>query len=204
MRSHCIVAVISIVLSAGGAIASEAPSQGEATPVVLDAAPTGYRIGAEDILDIRVYGEPDLNAVARVSSEGTVVLPLIGQLAASGLTTEELTAKITATLKDGYLKSPQVMVLLQQYRQAMVHIMGEVSAPGPYRLTHHNTLMELISKAGGFTPVAKRSQVRIIRQGQQGENIIIVDTTKIIDEGRLDEDLSLSPGDIIVVPERFF
>ena len=204
MRSHCIVALISIVLIAGGVIASEAPAQEEVAPAVLDAVPAGYRIGAEDILDIRVYGEPDLNAVVRVSSEGTVVLPLIGKLAASDLTTEELTEKITATLKDGYLKSPQVMVLLQQYRQAMVHIMGEVSAPGPYRLTHHNTLMELISKAGGFTPVAKRSQVRIIRQGRQGENIIIVDTTKIIDEGRLDEDVSLSPGDIIVVPERFF
>jgi len=196
--------MISIVLCASGLLVSQSPAQEEVPQAILEAVPAEYRIGHEDILDIRVYGEPDLNVVVRVSSEGSIVLPLIGKVGASGLTTEELTQKITATLKSGYLKSPQVMVFLQQYRQTMVHIMREVSAPGPFRLTHHNTLMELISKAGGFTPVAKRSQVRIIRHGREGENIITVDTTKITEKGRLDEDVSLAPGDIIVVPERFF
>ena len=179
-------------------------AQPEAMETILEVSPTGYRIGSEDIVDIRVYGEPELTAVARVSSEGLIVLPLIGTLSAAGLTTEELTHKITAMYKKGYLKRPQVMVLLQQYRQTMVHIMGEVSAPGPYRLTHQNTLIELISKAGGFTPVAKRSEVRIIRPGREGENVIHIDAAKIIDDGRLDLDVLLQPGDLVVVAERFF
>ena len=167
-------------------------------------APADYRVGAEDVIEIRVYGEPDLSAIARVQTNGTIALPLIGNVEVAGLTIEALREKITERFKQGYLKKPQITIFLQQYRQSMVHLFGEVSAPGPYRLTHQDTLMELISKAGGFTPVAKKSKVKVIRQADGKEEIIMVDTTEITGEGKIAKDIPLMPDDIIIVPERFF
>ena len=163
-----------------------------------------YHIGPEDVLDVRVFGEPELMQILRVSPDGTIKFPLIGKVKAAGMTPDQLADTITDALKQGYLKNPQVTVFMQQYRQRMVHVFGEVSAPGPYRLTHNDTFMEIISKAGGFTPVAKREKVKIIRKQKGDQDILYIDAQKIFKEGRLDLDIQLHPGDIIIVPERFF
>ena len=163
-----------------------------------------YQIGPEDVLDIRVFGEPELMQIIRVSPDGTIKFPLIGKVKAAGMSPDQLADAITDALKQGYLKNPQVTVFMQQYRQRMVHVFGEVSAPGPYRLTHNDTFMEIISRAGGFTPVAKREKVKIIRKREGDQDILYIDAHKIFKEGKLDLDILLHPGDIIIVPERFF
>jgi len=166
--------------------------------------PAGYVLGAEDVLDIKVYGEPDLWSIAKVSSDGYILMPLIGKLQAAGLTAYQLKQVIEARLRDGYLTNPDVQIFLQMYRERLVHIFGQVGTPGPYRLTHQNTLMETISKAGGFTTIAKRSKVKIIRREDSQSKTIYVDTTRITDKGNLQEDVLLQTGDVIIVPERFF
>ena len=171
----------------------------------LSAEPTAdYRLGTGDSMNILVYGEPDLTAIVRVSKEGSIELPLIGKVRASGSTTRELKERIEARLKEGYLVKPDVQIILQEYRQDVVHLMGQVGAPGPYRITHSNTLMETISKAGGFTPIAKRKKVKIIRKENGGSKVFYVDARAITKEGRLQDDVVLMPGDVIIVPERFF
>jgi len=155
-------------------------------------------------MNILVYGEPDLTAVVRVSREGAIELPLIGQVMAAGLTPPELKGRIESKLKEGYLVKPDVQIILQEYRQDVVHLMGQVAAPGPYRITHGNTLLETISKAGGFTPIAKRNKVKIIRKEDGKSRVFFVDTTRVTKEGNLQEDVLLMPGDVIIVPERFF
>jgi polysaccharide biosynthesis/export protein len=97
-----------------------------------------------------------------------------------------------------------VRIALQEYRQNMVYLMGQVAVPGPYRLTHGNTLMEMVSKAGGFTPIAKRKKVKVIRAAGGKSEVFYVDATRITDQGKLEEDPVLMPGDMVVVPERFF
>ena len=109
--------------------------------------PAGYILGAEDVLDIKIYGEPDLWTIAKVSSDGYILMPLIGKLQAAGLTAYQLKQIIETKLRDGYLTNPDVQIFLQMYRERLVHIFGQVGTPGPYRLTHQNTLMEIISKA---------------------------------------------------------
>ncbi len=166
--------------------------------------PSGYILGTDDVIHILVYGEPDLTTVARVSRDGTVEMPLIGKLPASGLNQEELARSIKERLEAGYLVQPDVRIVLQEFRQNMVYLMGQVAVPGPYRITHGNTLMEIISKAGGFTPIAKRKKVKIIRSGRDRSRVFYMDASRITDEGRLEEDVVLMPGDMIIVPERFF
>jgi polysaccharide export outer membrane protein len=131
-------------------------------------------------------------------------MPLIGSVQAAGFTPEELKQSIEAGLRAGYLVNPDVQIILQQYRQEMVHIFGQVGTPGPFRITHQDTLMEIISKAGGFTPIANRKKIKIIRREESGSRVILINAARITDEGRLEEDVPLRPGDVIIVPERFF
>jgi polysaccharide export outer membrane protein len=155
-------------------------------------------------MNVLVYGEPDLTGVARVSNEGFIELPLIGQVRAAGLTAAELKKSIEASLREGYLVKPDVQIILQEYKQDVVHLIGQVATPGPYRITHADTLMGTISKAGGFTPIAKRKKVKIIRKENGGSRVFFVNAARITKEGKLEEDVLLMPGDVIIVPERFF
>ena len=165
---------------------------------------TDYTIGSGDLMNVLVYGEPDLTSIVRVSNEGFIELPMVGKVRACGSTAPELKERIEARLKEGYLVNPDVQIILQEYKQDVVHLMGQVATPGPYRITHANTLMGTISKAGGFTPIAKRKKVKIIRKENGGSKVFFVDMTAITKEGRLQDDVLLMPGDVIVVPERFF
>jgi polysaccharide export outer membrane protein len=142
--------------------------------------------------------------VVKVSSDGFITMPLIGKIQVTGLTPYQLKKTIEDKLSDGYLISPDVQIFLQQYRERVVHVFGQVGTPGPYRLTHQDTLLEIISKAGGFTPIAKRNKVKIIRKESGQSKTMYIDTTRITDKGNLQEDVPLQPGDIIIVPERFF
>lgn len=178
--------------------------EGPETPSLSSAPTADYIIGSGDLMNVLVYGEPDLTSIVRVSKEGFIELPLIGKLQAAGATTPELKGRIEARLKEGYLVNPDVQIILQEYKQDVVHLMGQVATPGPYRITHSDTLMATISKAGGFTPIAKRNKVKIVRRENGSSKVFFVDTTAITNEGRLQDDVLLMPGDVIIVPERFF
>lgn len=163
-----------------------------------------YRIGVEDLLDVSLLGEAELQHVTmRVSPRGTVDFPYAGTLTAAGLSVDEFRSALLEKLDDYYV-SPQVTVFLREYRSRMVHILGEVPRPGPFKLTHRNTVMEVLSRAGGFTPLANKSDVQIIRSDAAGKRIIHVDVNEIIDDGRIDLDIPLESGDVINVPERLF
>lgn len=177
-----------------------APSE----PAEASAPPAGYRLGPEDVFNVLVVGEPELTTVARVGRDGFIEMPLVGRIQAGGLTVDELTQRIEEALRAGYLANPDVQIILQQYRQDVVHLFGQVGTPGPFRLTHGDTLLEVISKAGGFTPIAKRKAVRILRREGDRTRVIVVDVRRILDEGKLEEDIPLMPGDVVIVPERFF
>ena len=177
---------------------------GQEEPSLSSTPAADYAIGSGDLMNVLVYGEPDLTSIVRVSNEGFIELPLVGKVRASGSTAPELKERIEARLKEGYLVNPDVQIILQEYKQDVVHLMGQVATPGPYRITHANTLMGTISKAGGFTPIAKRNKVKIIRKENGGSKVFFVDMTAIMKKGRLQDDVLLMPGDVIIVPERFF
>ncbi len=187
----------------------EPPAYGGGEPrdpadTASDALDPEYRVGVEDLLDVSVLGEADLQHLAlRVSPRGTVDFPYAGTLTAAGLTVDEFRNALVEKLADYYV-APQLTVFLREYRSRMVHVLGEVPRPGPFKLTHRNTLMEVLSRAGGFTPLANKSDVQVIRQDSAGKRVIRVDVNAIIDDGQLDLDIPLEAGDVINVPERIF
>lgn len=150
-----------------------------------------YRIAAEDILNISVFDEPELSVQeTRVSSNGTVALPLIGDVKVAGLSTSQVAAKIEALLADGYLKQPKVSVNIHEYRQVFVH--GEVKKPGGYSYQEGLTVQKAVVLAGGFTERASPAKITLVREDRPGIGIPVA------------LDFTVKPGDIITVGESFF
>jgi len=134
----------------------------ESTPRTQNSAPTGpvtgaapdYQIGPEDVLQITVFGVPDLNETVRVANDGTIALPLLGRISASGLTADQLRDKLERALGKNLLQNPQVSVFVQQFQARPVSIVGAVEKPGLYQIIGQRNLIEMLSLAGG---IAKRS-----------------------------------------------
>ena len=150
-----------------------------------------YSLGADDVISINVFDEPELSlSKARVSSSGTITMPLIGQIDVKGLTVSEAEKIIHDLYLGDYLKNPDIAITIDEYRQFYVN--GEVSKPGGYSFRDGMTVQRAITLAGGFTERAARSKIFIIRENSNN----------------LPESADLSttvrPGDVITVEESFF
>jgi len=119
---------------------------------VPGAAPAGvdYRIGAEDLLSISVFEAPDLTRDVRVSSDGQVSLPLIGQVRAAGLTTRQFEAVLEELLRRTYMKDPHVSVFVKEMESHPVSVFGAVKKPGVFQIRTGKTLIEVLSMAEGL------------------------------------------------------
>lgn len=123
-----------------------------------------YRIGAEDLLNISVYGAPDLDRTVRVSAEGEIHLPLVGDVQAAGRTSRELEAELEDRLRQKYMNDPQVNVFLTTVESHPVSVLGAVGKPGVYQIRDPKTLIEMLSMAQGLTEEAG-NRVIVMRQG---------------------------------------
>lgn len=137
-------------------------------PISEEAASADYQIGAQDILRITVYGHDDLTQSVLVQPDGTFTYPLVGRVKASDNTPAELERKIATLLSRGYIRNPQVTVVVQEFRSKIVYVVGEVARPGPYPLAGHTTLVEVLAKAG---PTANAGAEVVIVRPQQGADV---------------------------------
>lgn len=171
-----------------------------------------YRIRTTDKLSITVFQEDDLSRVCRVDAKGTVNLPLVGEIRVYGQTLSQAERTIEAAYKDGrYLRKPEVTVTVDEYSPREVSIQGQVKNPGRYQLPVEATisLLDLVTKAGGFTDTAQGTAVRVTRiLPDGGTKIMTIDVESLIrGKGNVktngeDSSLLLEPDDIVYVPER--
>ncbi|MDP8299592.1 MAG: polysaccharide biosynthesis/export family protein [Candidatus Tantalella remota] len=164
-----------------------------------------YQIGPENVLQIDVYygKEEGLERKARVSANGYITFPLLGEIKLSGLTVSEAETLITELLAKDYFVNPQVSIFIKQY--STVSILGQVEEPGAYEIKGRLTVVELISKAGGFTKLAHTNNVWVIRTKLDGtKKKMQVKVNDIINKGKEEDDIRLQPGDIVTVSESFF
>lgn len=161
---------------------------------------TDYRIGPKDLLDISVFGLEELNKTVRVSEEGKITLPLLGEVIAEGLTKGELERELSRLLEEKYLKNPQVTVFIQEYQSKRVSVVGAVREPGPYELLGDQTIMQVISKAGGFTPEAG-DEIIVVRQFNDGDSMSFkISIEELYYKGNSKLNILLQPNDIINIP----
>ncbi len=139
-----------------GTETQQAPPATPTTPSAAAASELSadYIIGPEDVLQITVFDVPDLNQTVRVANDGTIGLPLLGRLKASGLTADQLRDLLEKEMGKNLVQHPQVSVFVQQYHARPVSIVGAVEKPGLYQITGPRSLVEMISLAGGL---AKRN-----------------------------------------------
>ncbi len=151
---------------------------------------TPYTLDAGDKLRIVVFGQEGLTASYTVDANGNLQMPLIGTIPARGYTTHQLAGTVTAALKNGYIREPQVAVEVEAYRPFF--ILGEVAFPGQYPYVANMTVETAIAIAGGYSPRAKRGGAELARPyaGQ-------------IVKGNVPMYTQVRPGDTITVAERW-
>ena len=159
-----------------------------------------YRIGPKDLLEISVFGADELSRTVRVSEDGKVTLPLLGEVLVDGLTKSEVEKKLGQLLGEKYVQNPQVTVFIREYQSKRVSVLGAVEKPGPYQLLGRQTLMQIISEAGGLTRDAG-NEIVIIRQLSDGLSTslrISIDDLFLKGDAKLN--VPMEAGDIVTVP----
>lgn len=152
-----------------------------------------YQIKPGDTLEISVYGEPDLNKTMKVSEEGKINYPFIGEVKIAGFTIEDASTKIEELLMDGYFVKPQVSVFVKEY--AKFFVVGAVNNEGGYELKGNLALLDAIALVGGVKENADISKVKVIRKSNGTQKEYIIDLNA---QGK---DFFLAPLDRIIVEE---
>lgn len=168
-------------------------------PVVADMS-----LGPGDVIVIDVFNEKELaEKTFQVAQDGTIDYPLIERLTVAGLNPEAVADVIALKLIDGgFLKNPQVSVLVEEYNSKRIHVLGEVKKPGTFSYEENMNLVQAITLAGGFTPLAKETRVSVTRKVDGKEIVFVVDVQKIVKNKS--SNVPLQAGDIVYIPERVF
>lgn len=200
------------LLSAALAAVPALRADPDMTPAVPPAPHTGfvYTLTVGDKVHVEVVGEGELTTLQTIDVLGNINLTYIGQIHVAGLTKDQAQSSIeTAYVKQKFLVHPQARVTIDDYAPREVAISGMVKNPGRYLLPSEGTLsvVELVTKAGGFTDIAKGTDVLITHVGGPGgkKTVIHVDVKDILEgKGKMKADdptLLLQAGDLVYVPE---
>jgi polysaccharide export outer membrane protein len=197
MRNEIKIAILGAALllgAAAGTVRAQAPD-------VKGVFIREYKIGAKDLLEINVVDVPELNLAVRVSEEGSITLPLVGRVELSGLTKEAAERQIADKLVEGkYVKNPQVTIFIKEYQSNRVALFGAVKMPGMFELVGEMSLLELVSKAGGFLENAG-NEIFVMRESKDGKGEkITVDLNDLVLNGNQSLNIALRPRDVVSVP----
>ena len=164
----------------------------------IAAASGDYVIGADDVLHISVWKEPDLTESLPVRADGKISMPLLGDVQAAGYTPTQLAGLLTDKLKK-YLADPRVTVIVTAMTSKRVYVTGEVIHPGSMAMTPNMTVLQALASAG-FTQFANTKGIYILRTENGKQKKMPVNYKKLVKGEALDQNVVLRAGDTIVVP----
>jgi protein involved in polysaccharide export with SLBB domain len=177
----------------------------QAMRTVADFRGGSYKLGAGDLVSLTVYPDAQLGRKARVDADGTVSLPLIAPVPVAGKTIVEAQRAIEDKL-GAFLVSPHVALVVEEYGNRQMFVLGEVRSPGSYAIPAGSrmTALQAVSTAGGFTKVAQPRRAHVLRyvNGKSVEQVI--DLKAIARGGAADKDVILEPNDVIYIPKSVF
>ncbi|MDF0643610.1 MAG: polysaccharide biosynthesis/export family protein [Nitrospira sp.] len=162
-----------------------------------------YIIGPEDILEITVWKNADLSKQVQVRPDGRISLPLLGDISAVAKTPTQLTEEISTGLR-AYMENPTISIMIKDVQSYNIYVLGEVNKPGKYPLKSKTTLLQGITVAGGFTPMAARNKIVVFRFTKDGEGQTKLKASydDIVVRDGSSQNIELKPGDQIVVPSE--
>lgn len=174
-----------------------AAKQAAAHPPGSTLADSNIKLGPGDLIEVSVFGVPDLSTKARVSSAGEVYLPLIDYVHVAGLTTDEAQEVIQKRLEDGgFVRSPHVSIFVDESASQAITVLGEVARPGAYPAIGERKLFDLLSLAGGLSDKAGR-EVTVVHRGDP-EHKVHLQLPRNLAEDTTDN-VEIEPGDTIIV-----
>ena len=202
--------MIAVVLAAlllgcaSGPVRQVAAGQALPAPDTTNAAgayegASDYRLGAQDLIEVSVFGVEDLSKTVRVNSNGQISLPLVGAVMAGGRSIPELEADLAKRYAAGYLQRPQVTVFVKEFSSQRITMEGAVKTPGIYPLTGKTSLLQAVAVAGGLDPLADLNGVVLFRQ-VDGKKMAAAYNMRDLRSGRVD-DPQLYGDDIIVIEQ---
>ena len=203
-RTPSCALLLSLILLSGGVGCSAASSmQAEQYLAEASRAPSQESrdgsLGPGDVFEVRVYQEPGLSGVFRVSPDGKVDFPLIGELGVGGLRQDEVASKIRRGLQDGYIREPYVTVFIKEYNSKKGFVLGQVRRPGTFVYQANMNIIQAVTLAGGFTEKAVKNGTIVTRVVGGNEVRVPVPVDEI--SGGMAKNFALMPGDIVFVPE---
>lgn len=163
-------------------------------------------LGPGDVLKLSVYGNPDLALETRIGDTGAITFPLLGQVNVGGMPVMAAEKKIAGLLETGgYLKRPQVNIIVTQLQSQQVGVLGQVNRPGRYPLESRRSLMDVLALAGGIGPEGGDT-VSVLRRRDGKTTKETVDVLDMVRSGEMKQDLEVAAGDIIYVERapRFY
>lgn len=155
-----------------------------------------YRLGPGDVLEVSVWGFPDLTRTVTVRPDGYVSLPLVGEVQASGRTAEDLQRELTRRFSL-YVRNPQVAVIVREFRKVRVSVLGQVGRPGTFELLPPVRVLDAVSSAGGLLESADRRAARLVR----ADGTVVELDLERAERGDPSHNPVLETGDTLVVPE---
>ena len=162
--------------------------------------PDGYVIGAEDLISVYVWKEPDMSKTVPVRPDGMISLPLVGEIKAAGHTPVQLQDVLAEAMKK-YVSDPQVTVIVEKISSLSFNIVGEINKPGSYPLTRRMTVLDAIAAAGGFRDFANTKKIYVLRKAADGaEQRLLFNYKDVIKGKNSQQNIELQPRDTIVVP----
>lgn len=184
------------------------PPPAAAAPVAR-ATPGDYEVGPGDVIEVSVYGNDDLSRIPTVQTNGSISMPLIGEVQVAGLTIAEVQRKITNLLEKDYLVKPQVEVKVREYQSQYVSIVGEVNSPGRKPIRGRMRLIDALIEAGSFKATSS-GQVMITRTegqfagGERSITVRISSSSSPTAQDLVNLELPLKNGDIITALAKAF
>ena len=181
-------------------------SPSQITPPPQSAQVEGdYRLSPSDLLDFRIFQEPDFDAVIRVSGDGSAIFPMIGRVHLEGMTITQATETLRQRYMAGYLSNPQVNLTVRTYAKKLFTILGQVQKPGTYPIEGNESisLLQAIGMAGGYTRIANPGKV-VVKRNEGGIEKVYNFNAKQMARTATESTFRIMPGDVITVAESIF
>lgn len=194
--------VVACALGAGGC--------GSSGGVILEPEAQGptseYKIGPGDTLDVFVWNNPEISTTVPVRPDGMVSTPLVEDIVAVGKTPSQLARDIEKVLAE-YIRSPQVNVIVTEFVGtfgAQIRVVGQAAEPQALAYRHRMTLLDVMIEVGGLTEFAAGNRAKVIRRADGEQVEIDVNVKDLLEDGDMEENLAMQPGDVVVIPESRF
>jgi len=170
-----------------------------AADTAMPAIGQSYLIGPGDVLEISVWKEEALTKLVTVLPDGKISFPLIGETMATGKTVAQLKDEIETRLAR-YVPDPVLSVSIYQMNSLNIYVVGKVNQPGRFALNANADVLQALAMAGGLNSFAKRGQIKVFRKQDGNTKIFDFDYDDVTDGKKLDQNIQLVRGDVIVVP----